>query len=866
MDDQIKPAIQTYNGGIIFVSYLTAVVGAMTALELLQRRTHIRGYYNWFLLSAAAASMGGVGIWSMHLIGNNSLTITLENNTHYQLLYSSGATFASLVVAILCMLLSFAFVGITEQAKIFRIVLSGIIAGLGIVSMHYLGQIAIAFFVTKNKIGHVLGAIAIAVCAVTAALFIFFKLREQWENQWYKRLGCAMLMGLAVCGMHYTALFGTVYYANIDSDVTPPTPVMTIPTLIGIISAIVLIACILLFIIAVKSKIENDNSPIQADSRTRLILGLVFFDARGRMLVKVDGIVPMKEITESVPEDRYCGAFSAHHPIFARLFESTLSWSRHNLEGPIHQTNEHPIDRAFMSAATELAEELDFKDLSDLGHLFHSVLISNSIPKKSIFIQPSKFFPAFRRESIKTTWILSKYGSKETINEQSPQSLKGTTICNTTSTSEQAVKLDMSDDDFFEETLPRSSGSFYSQDEHIFLIRKIESEKDLVDLLSIGFRFAEPMFIAKKMGDKLQLPSEYLLSHFKDMLKMAEITASMNTCAKSSDLSLQQSLKNEEDVYKRVFVGLFTVIECEKTSNNPPCIIVDRNKPYTFPIVQINLKSSTGLEEALTDLNREQKKIILNMSGQSLAKIASTTSATQQSLNSINHISAIKNDDKTEHISTTSSTYIQELEGPNQRFFSAFQEACETLANLSQYDKHLTFSAKLSGDIIDIPCFALRPGPCSLILFRARIALPETQHEINSPNASAFKCIPFSVYHSFSAYATDNAVQFYRKLQLKNNSPPSCLLQQQLYQSTASKNTKEDPLVTDAMVKEQISSTSTQQVLSSLPPPPRAKRNKFSLTPSTPYTETDMHVNKSFLPNIIKNSDLIPLASILVAR
>lgn len=63
-----------------------------------------------------------------------------------------------------------------------------------------LGQVAIDFFQMKNKIAFVIGASIIAVCAVTAALFIFFKLREQWENQWYKRLGCAMLMGVAVCG------------------------------------------------------------------------------------------------------------------------------------------------------------------------------------------------------------------------------------------------------------------------------------------------------------------------------------------------------------------------------------------------------------------------------------------------------------------------------------------------------------------------------------------------------------------------------------------------------------------------------------------------------------------------------------------
>jgi NO-binding membrane sensor protein with MHYT domain len=60
--------------------------------------------------------------------------------------------------------------------------------------------VAIDFFTMQNRVAFVVSATVIAVCAVTTALFIFFKLREQWANQWYKRLGCAMLMGVAVCG------------------------------------------------------------------------------------------------------------------------------------------------------------------------------------------------------------------------------------------------------------------------------------------------------------------------------------------------------------------------------------------------------------------------------------------------------------------------------------------------------------------------------------------------------------------------------------------------------------------------------------------------------------------------------------------
>lgn len=82
-----------------------------------------------FLLTASAFTMGAVAIWSMHFIGNNSMTLW-ANDRSYQLSYKSGYTFASLVVSIACMFTSFAFVGVTEKARLVRIIPSGIFTGV----------------------------------------------------------------------------------------------------------------------------------------------------------------------------------------------------------------------------------------------------------------------------------------------------------------------------------------------------------------------------------------------------------------------------------------------------------------------------------------------------------------------------------------------------------------------------------------------------------------------------------------------------------------------------------------------------------------------------------------------------------------
>lgn len=77
-----------------------------------------------------------------------------------------------------------------------------IISRGGFLTVWKSGQFAIDFFVLRYATAFVVAAIVIACVAVTAALFIFFKLREKWANQWYKRVACALLMAVAVCGKH----------------------------------------------------------------------------------------------------------------------------------------------------------------------------------------------------------------------------------------------------------------------------------------------------------------------------------------------------------------------------------------------------------------------------------------------------------------------------------------------------------------------------------------------------------------------------------------------------------------------------------------------------------------------------------------
>ncbi|KAL9546225.1 hypothetical protein MBANPS3_006762 [Mucor bainieri] len=749
-------------------------------------------------------------------------------------------------------------------------------------------------------------------------------------------------------GMHYTALVGTMYYPG-DSHTGPPTPVLPTAALIGIISAIVVAGCIILFAIVAKAKIENSKLPFQKKPQKRLILDTIFFDTNGRILVKVDGVVPMKEILSELPENDFHEKFASNHPLFIRLFETTMQWSRlankaddqHSSADNLLLQNAHPtadlaaynaINDSFVQAAHELVDELRFQHLSDLGFLFDSVMNTNTISKKSMFSQEPKKMPIIRRTSSTASWLLTSLNPKDTqkTTAQQQQQQQRRASSYSASAPENATVIDIFNTPSDQVTPANSSLTVRdanSEDRHIFLVKKIDSNKDLVNLLSIGFRFAEPVFISKTMGEKLKVPSEYMLNYFRDMQQMTETAATMYTPIKSSGYSMYSSptfkkqldLKNSE-IRSGVFVGLFALVEDQENSNQVPYFIVDKEKRYTFPMVQLALEN--GSKPAA--LTRQQKNTILSLSGQSLANISNIDASnpnkgkqsftedehssssinfspvsTQQSIGSVRTLIDTTSFNSNNASfpafgsnSSRSTVPTLELEDSNAQFIRSLEAAANSLISSSSYGKPLAMSAKLYGDVLDIPAFSLRAGQCQLILFRAHITTPGTRFAINQTLTETIKCTPFPMYRSFTAHITQVALEKYRAEESKYKTPASYLTQQRLYQSTAARNKDLQQIedIDDALSDDQIEDDEddtkgqhghlsehaltayrpapkgepsplqppTPQAFSSLPPPPRVKRNKFAF-PSNIGSLDISHISKDFLPSMLKGANNIPL-------
>ena len=143
----------------------------------------------------------GVGIWSMHFIGMLAFSLPIP------LAYGVPTTLASLAIAVVTS--GFALILTSGQQLTFPRLAGGAVAmGAGICAMHYTGMAAIAIVPAIDYDPALVAlSVAIAVTASFVALWLFFKLRDgRSPLQHLARVAAAVIMGLAISGMHYTAM------------------------------------------------------------------------------------------------------------------------------------------------------------------------------------------------------------------------------------------------------------------------------------------------------------------------------------------------------------------------------------------------------------------------------------------------------------------------------------------------------------------------------------------------------------------------------------------------------------------------------------------------------------------------------------
>ena len=235
-----------YSPVLVLVSVLIATFGGYVGLGLAAQASDAFGLRRRGLLAGAAWSLG-LGIWTMHFVG--MLAAQLPEGA----LYSVPLTLLSFLLCALVVGVA-AFIVSNFRSKRNAVPLASAIMGAGIVIMHYLGMHALAgSYMLHHDFRFSMLAVLIAVTSSYGALRLFER-----EISGRALAFSAVIFGVAVSGMHYTAMAGTEMM-QLAEQVKVLGPVVSSEALMLVVAvlAFVVSAVFLLYLVPEKMPTED---------------------------------------------------------------------------------------------------------------------------------------------------------------------------------------------------------------------------------------------------------------------------------------------------------------------------------------------------------------------------------------------------------------------------------------------------------------------------------------------------------------------------------------------------------------------------------------------------------------------------------
>lgn len=201
----------TYIPLLVLASYIVASFGSYAGLTLATQIAEAETGQKKRALHWTGAFALGAGIWSMHFIG--MLAYKMRMTVQYDPLLTILSLLVAVVVAYFALQITQA-----KTLSLRRIVISAVLLGIGICAMHYTGMAAMQMRADLRYIPSLfLLSVAIAITAAGAALWIIFTLGRhsgRWKIAWM--IIAALVMGVAICGMHYTGMAAAIFIPFAD--------------------------------------------------------------------------------------------------------------------------------------------------------------------------------------------------------------------------------------------------------------------------------------------------------------------------------------------------------------------------------------------------------------------------------------------------------------------------------------------------------------------------------------------------------------------------------------------------------------------------------------------------------------------------
>jgi two-component system, sensor histidine kinase and response regulator len=188
-----------YDGRLVVLSIVIAILAAYAALDLSGRLTVSHGRASLAWLWGGAFSMG-IGVWSMHYVGMEALRLPV------QVRYDWPTVLLSMIVAILASAVALILAS-RKTLTTTVAVLGSVLMGGGIAAMHYIGMDAMrmaARCIYSYAIVTLSVFLGIAVSFV--AIRLAFAVRNNTSSWSWQKSRNALLMGLAIPVTHYAGM------------------------------------------------------------------------------------------------------------------------------------------------------------------------------------------------------------------------------------------------------------------------------------------------------------------------------------------------------------------------------------------------------------------------------------------------------------------------------------------------------------------------------------------------------------------------------------------------------------------------------------------------------------------------------------
>ena len=245
-----------YEPWLVLLSIVMAIQGAYVGFSLAVQIGGATGMRRRLLLAGAAFSLA-VAIWTMHFVG------MLAARVPFPVDYLVFPTLLSFLICVLVVGIAVFAISAGPPTPL-RLTLSAALMGTGIFSMHYIGMFALhASALMIHAPLYVAVSLVIAVVASGLALWLAVE-----RGGRPPLILSAIAFGIAVSGMHYTAMAGMTLFPYAPAQSAAPVLSTDLLAIVVAVVAFFLSAIFLLFLVPDRERalaLDGDR-PLPQDS------------------------------------------------------------------------------------------------------------------------------------------------------------------------------------------------------------------------------------------------------------------------------------------------------------------------------------------------------------------------------------------------------------------------------------------------------------------------------------------------------------------------------------------------------------------------------------------------------------------------